>query len=176
MRLIRLTRKNKLIVLIAYLLILAVSMLAYLSNRTVKTTRLRADLARMSAELVKSRSTETEVTRLARLIPAEANTPVFIETLFRAARESGLKQHEVSTEAGKNSGTARPGGSETAGSITKQRIKVSASGSYRSFAEYVRRVQNIERFNRITDFKLTPDAAQLKGTLTVELYYLPVKR
>jgi hypothetical protein len=60
--------------------------------------------------------------------------------------------------------------------IDKQRLKISASGSYRSFAEYVRRVQNAERFNRITSIKLVPDAAQLKGTLTVELYSLPVKR
>ena len=29
---------------------------------------------------------------------------------------------------------------------------------------------------RIIDFKLTPDATQLKGTLTIELYSLPVNR
>lgn len=151
-------------------------MLAYHSNRAAKTTRLRADLARISAEEAKARTTETEVTRLTRLIPAEADTPAFIESLYRSARESGLKQHEVTTGADSRSGTARPGGADTAAAIVKQRVQVSASGSYRSFAEYVRKLQNSERLNRITDFRLTPDATQLKGTFTVELYSLPVKR
>lgn len=150
-------------------------MIAYRSNRATKVKRLRGDLARISAEQYKTRAAETEVSRLTRLVPAEVNSPAFIETLYRTAQESGLKQHEVSTEADRGSGTARPGGSDPS-AIAKHRFKVSASGSYRSFAEYVRRLQNIERFNRITDFKLTPDAAQLKGTLTVELYSLPVKR
>ncbi len=176
MRSTRLTRKNKLIVLITYLLILTVIMLVYLSYRTVKTTRLRTELARMTAELNKTRSAETEVARLTRLIPVEANTPAFIEMLYRSAGESGLKQHEVSTEADKSTGTARPGGADTTTPFRKQRIKISASGSYRSFAEYIRRLQNVEQPHRITDFKLTPDADHLKGTVTVELYSLPVKR
>lgn len=175
MRSIRLTRRNKLIALIAYLLILALFMLVYRSNRVTMIKRLRADLARISAEQDKTRKAETEVARLTQLIPPEANSPAFIEFLYRSALESGLKQHEVSTEAGRSSGTARPGGSDTS-AIAKHRLKISASGNYRNFAEYVRRLQNIERFNRITDFKLTPDDAQLKGTLTVELYSLPVKQ
>src|SRR6185369_13046477 len=108
--------------------------------------RLRSDLARISAEQERARAAETEVAHLARLFPAEANSPAFIEALYRSARESGLKQHEVSTEAGSSSGTARPGGSDTS-SITKHRFKVSANGSYRNFAEYIRRLQNTERFN-----------------------------
>lgn len=169
------TRQNKLIVLIGYLLILAVFMLFYRANRAKKVKLLRANLARISAEQNKTKAAEAEVARLTRLIPPEANSPAFIEALYRAASESGLKQHEVATEADKSTGTARPGASNTT-SIAKHRLKINASGSYRSFAEYVRKVQNFERFNRITDFKLAPDATQLKGTLTVELYSLPVKR
>ncbi len=176
MRLIRLTRQNKLIILITYLLILLLVMIAYRYNRAAHVKRLRADLTRITAEQNTTRTAENEVTRLSRLIPAEANSPAFIESLYTIARESGLKQHEVSTEAGKGSGTSRPGGSDATGLISKQILKINAAGSYRNFAEYVRRLQNIERFCRITNFTLSPDAAQLKGTLTVELYFLPVKR
>jgi Tfp pilus assembly protein PilO len=149
-------------------------MLVYRSSRASGVKSLRSDLARIRAEQDKARAAETEVAHLTRLFPAEAGSPAIIEALYRYARESGLKQHEVSTEAGRSSGTARPGGSDTS-LITRHRFKVSAVGSYRNFAEYIRRIQNIERFNRITDFKLTPDDALLKGTLTVELYSLPVK-
>ena len=150
-------------------------MLVYRSHWATKVKRLRADLARITAEQNKTRAAEAEVARLTLLIPAEANTPAFIEALYRSARESGLKQHEVSTESDKSSGNARPGGTDTT-TIVKHRLKISTTGSYRNFAEYLRRLQNNERFNRITDFKLTPDTAQLKATLTVELYSLPVKQ
>lgn len=161
--------------MVAYLLILTVFMLVYRTNRTRKIKLLRADIARVSAEQNKTKSAEAEVARLTHLIPAAANTPAFIEALYRSAREAGLTQHEVSTEGDKGSGSARPGGTDTS-SIVKQRLKISVSGNYRNFAEYVRRVQNNERFNRIIDLKLAPDKDQLKGTLTVELSSLPVKQ
>lgn len=168
------TRQGKLITLVVYLLLLAVVMLGYRTNRAAKVKRLRAELARITSEQNKTRSDEMEMARLTRLIPTEAGTPAFMESLYRCAHESGLKQHEAATETGAGTASARPGGAD-ASSVTKQSIKVSAVGGFRNFAEYFRRIQNIEHFNRIVEFKLTPDDGQLKGTITVELYYLPVK-
>lgn len=168
------TRRNKLIVLIFYLLTLTLCMSFYRSDRSKKIKLLHAELARVASEKEKVRAAEAEVSRLTKLVPSETNTYAFIETLYQLARESGLKQHEVITESEKRADTARPGGANTS-EVAKHRLKISANGSYRSFAEYVRKIQNIERFNRIIDFKLSPDAFQLKGTLTIELYSLPVK-
>lgn len=150
-------------------------MFSYRNSRTKKINRLRADLTGISAEKNKTRAAEAELARMTRMIPTGSDTPAFIEALYSAARDSGLKQHEVSTEADKTGGSARPGGSDSTSTVAKQRIKISASGSFRSFAEYVRRIQNMERFNRIVEFKLLPDADQIKGTFAIELYYLPVK-
>lgn len=158
-----------------YLLILAIAMFAYRANRAAKVKRLRADLTRISSEQDKIRAAEADVSRLTRLIPADAGIPACIEALYRSARESGLKQYEVSTDANRTSGTARPGGAESS-AIAKHRLKVTAVGTYRNFAEFIRRVQNYERFNRIIDFKLVPDETQLKGAISIELYSLPVKR
>lgn len=161
--------------MITYLVILLLVMTAYRINRAAHIKRLQTDLTRITAEQNSTRTVENELTGLSRLIPAEAKSPEFIETLFIIARESGLKQHEASTEAAKSSGTPRPGGSDTTASMSRQIIKIHAVGSYRNFAEYVRRLQNLERKCRITDFTLSPDIGQLKGTLTVELYFLPGK-
>lgn len=150
-------------------------MLTYRANRAAKVKRLHADLARITAEQDKSRTAEAEVARLTRLIPSDANIPGFIEDLYRTAQESGLKKYEVATETGRTSGTARPGGSESS-TIAKHHLKVTATGTYRNFAEFIRRVQNSERFNRITDFKLVPAQEQLRGALTVELYSLSVNK
>lgn len=149
-------------------------MFSYRSNRYAKIKRLRADLAKIASEQNRIISNEAEIKRLTRLIPTEVDSPAFIESLYRCALESGLKQHDVSTEGQKSPATARPGSANTS-MLAKHRIKISALGSYRSLAEYLRRVQNLERFNRITEFKIVPDAGQLKGTLVVELYALSVK-
>lgn len=158
----------------AYLLILAIAMLGYRANRVKEMKQLRAQLSRSAAERNTKHSVDAELVRLTQLIPTEANVPSFIETLYRYAKESGLKQHEVVTEATAKTASARPGAIET-GTVEKHRLRVSANGSFRDFAEYIRRLQNIEHFNRITEFKLTPDNGQLKGTVTLELYSLPVK-
>lgn len=168
------TRQSKLIALVAYLLVLTVVMLGYRTNRAAKVKRLRAELARTASDQNKKRTEEAEVVRLTHLIPAASNTPAFMESLYRCAKESGLKQHEAVTETAASTAPARPGAADT-GTVAKHRIKVSAIGSFRNFAEYLRLVQNIERFNRITEFKLAPDSGQLRGTITVELYSLPVK-
>ena len=160
--------------MVAYLLILAVVMLVYRTNRASKIKRLRAELASNASEQARTRATEAEVDRLTRLIPAEANVPAFMEALYRSAQQSGLKQHEVVTEAAGKTLSARPGATDTS-NVAKQRLKINASGSFRNFAEYLRLVQNIGRFNRITEFKLTPDNGQLKGTIFLELYSLPAK-
>lgn len=167
------TRQSKLIALVAYLLVLTVVMLGYRTNRAAKVKRLRAELVSTTSAQNKKRAEEAEVLRLTQLIPAVSDTPAFMESLYRSARESGLKQHEAVTEIAASATPARPGAADT-GSVSKHRIKVSAIGNFRSFAEYLRRVQNIERFNRITSFKLVPDNGQLRGTITVELYSLPV--
>lgn len=149
-------------------------MLSYRINRTTNVKRLRANLARISAEQNKTSTADAETSKLTKLIPTEVNSSEFIEALYRCALESGLKQHDVATEAAKSAGAARPGVAAST-AIAKHRIKVSASGSYRSFAEYFRRVQNIERLHTITEFKLVPDGDQIKGTVAIELYSLPVK-
>lgn len=167
------TRQSKLIALVVYLLVLTIVMLGYRTNRASKVKRLRAELVSTTSAQNKKRAEEAELARLTRLIPVRSDTPAFMESLYRCAHESGLKLHEASTETSGQKASARPGNTDS-GSVAKHRIKISAIGNFRSFAEYLRRVQNIERFNRIIDFKLAPDNGQLRGTITVELYSLPV--
>lgn len=160
--------------MLGFILFLALFVIGHHIDRSAKIKRLRTDLVRITSEQNRTGTDQNEVAMLTRLIPGEANSPAFIESLYRCALESGLKQHEVTTGAANTPATARPAAADTT-SVAKHSIKVSARGSYRSFAEYLRRVQNIGQFSRITEFRLVPDAGQIKGTFTVELYSLPVK-
>ncbi|HIJ80633.1 MAG TPA: type 4a pilus biogenesis protein PilO [Desulfuromonadales bacterium] len=172
------TRKNKLTILVIYLICLCIIMLAYRIDRTKKMKRLRAAIAQVEADRDRVRAVEAEVDRLSRLIPVEAGVPAFVEELYRCAKESGLRLHEVVTETDKEKKpvATRSGTAVEIEAVSTHRLKISAAGSFRQLSEYVRRVQNIERFNRITDFKMSPDGGQVKGAFTVELFSLPVKR
>jgi Tfp pilus assembly protein PilO len=170
-----LTRQTKLIILVAYLLFLTIVMLAYRSDRTKKTKQLKAEIARVDAEKDKNRKGEAELARISRLIPAESNSTGVIESLYGYAKDSGLTEHYVATEADNRQTSARPNAVNDSGTVTTNRIKINVAGSFRQIAEYIRRVQSMQRFNRITEFKLTPAENMVKGTLTLEIFSMPVK-
>lgn len=168
------TRQNKLIILIAYLVLLCIVMAFYKRNRAQKIKLLHTEISRVEADRMNRRVADNEAARLENQIPSSLDITTFMEELFRCAGESGLKEHEITTEPGGGVGPARPSAG-TPTSVVSQRLRVSISGSYRSVAEYIRLVQNLKRLNRISEFKLSSDNGQTIGLITIELYALPVK-
>lgn len=169
------TRQSKLIILLAYLVILTVVMLVYRNGRVKRISKMRTEVARVAAEKEKIRAGEAELARLSRLFPAEADSTGVVEALYRSAKASGLQQHEVTTDPDKQQGNARAGVSKQSAAVATYRIKVVLAGSFRQIAEYIRQVQNMERFTRITEFKLAPDANRVKGSLSLEIFSLAAK-
>lgn len=165
------TRQNKLIILALYLLVLALALPLYRLKRNSAAKRLQAEISASKSEQAKITATLQELDRLRRLFPAEARPETFIEDLYSAALQSKLTSHDASTET---SASSRPAtrSAAPAEELSSFRFKVTVEGSYRSIAEYLRRVQNIERFKRITDIKLAPGKQGITGSLSLELYSL----
>ena len=164
------TRQNKLVILATYLLILAIALPLYRLKRGSADKRLQAEISASRNEQAKIKAAALEMDRLRRLFPAEAHTASFFEDLYSAAQQSKLASHDASTENPASRPTAR--GSAQPEELGSFRFKVNVEGSYRSIAEYIRRVQNIERFKRITDIKLAPGKQGVTGSLTLELFSL----
>lgn len=164
------TRQNKLIILAAYLLILAVALPLYRLKRNAADKRLQSEISSTKSELAKIKATALEMDHLRRLFPAEAHTETFIEDLYTAAQQSRLTSHEASTESTAARPTTR--GNAQSEELTSFRFKVAVEGTYRSIAEYIRRVQNIDRFKRISDIKLAPGKPGVAGIISLELYSL----
>lgn len=165
------TRRSKLIILIGYLLILTVFMIAYRNNRAKKVKILKAQLAKAEMEKELVRKGEMELSKLSKLFPRESNSSAVVGSLYTFAKEAGLKQHDVTTDLNKQS--AKRQGIANSSSVVKNSIKISVLGNFRQVAEYIRKVQSMERFNRITEFKLTPSENLVSGTLTIEIFSLP---
>lgn len=153
-----------------YLLILAVALPLYRLKRISADKRLQAEIRTSRSEQAKIKSAAQEMEKLRRLFPAEAGTASFIEDLYTAAQQSRLKFHEASTE---NSVARTPArGAAKSEELSRFRFKISVEGSYRSIAEYIRRVQNIERFKRVADIKLATGKQGVTGNLSLELFAL----
>jgi Tfp pilus assembly protein PilO len=165
-----LTRQNKLIILAVYLLILAIALPLYRLKRNSADKRLQAEFNAAHSELAKINAAVLEMGRLRRLFPADAHTDTFIEDLFTAAKQTKLTSHDVSTENKASRSTVRGGAQPEELSVF--RFKVNVEGSYRSIAEYIRTVQNIDRFKRIPDIKLAPGKQGVAGNLSLELFSL----
>lgn len=164
------TRQNKLIILAIYLLMLAIALPLYRLKRNSVDKRLQAEINATKNELAKIKAAAMEMEQLRRLFPAEADTSSFIEDLYSAGQQSKLTSHEVSTDISGPRPSARKGSQPE--ELGTYRFKINVKGSYRSIAEYIRRVQNLERFKRITNIKLAPDKNGVAGNLTLELFSL----
>ena len=164
------TRRNKLIILVGYILILAIALPIYRFKRNTSFKRLRSEISTAKNETGKINAATREMDNLRRLFPADAGTASFIEDLYVTAQQSKLLSHDVSLENTPARSAAR--GTTQPDDLSRNRFVVKVEGSYRSIAEYIRRVQNIERFKRITDIQLAPDKQGVTGKLSLELIAL----
>jgi Tfp pilus assembly protein PilO len=150
--------------------VLAVVLPLYRLKRSSADKRLQAEISASRNEIAKIKAAAQEMDKLRRMFPLEAHTALFVEDLYTAALQSKLATHEVSTESSaQRSPTRKTAQPED---LVSFNFKVTVEGSYRSIAEYIRRVQNIERFKRITDIRLSPGKPGVAGTISLELVSL----
>lgn len=169
------TRQNKLIILITYLFILAIALPIYRMKRVSAGKRLQAQINAVEGEKAKNLSTASELERLRQLFPAEPGSASFIEALDSAAQQSKLTAHNVHTENSAMRSVQRAAPrtpTAQADPLSRHRFIISVEGSFRNIAEYIRRVQNFERFKRITEIKLTPGKQGISGSISLELFAL----
>jgi Tfp pilus assembly protein PilO len=142
-------------------------------KRAATDKRLQARINAVQLENTKSTSAVTEMARLQKLFPTEPGSAAFIESLYSAAKESKLVTHDVHTAtAAATTRTASRGSTAQSDPISSHRFAISIEGGFRNVAEYIRRIQNFERFKRITDIKLAPGKQGVTGTINLELFSL----
>ena len=99
-----------------------------------------------------------------------------MESLYNCAQRAGVTDHEVITSERRDQVQTRrsrkrqgQGGGE---GLKVNRLQVSLRGDFRSVAEYLRGVQELERLQKIVRFDLAPDQTSLKMLLILDLYSL----
>jgi Tfp pilus assembly protein PilO len=146
----------------------------YLHGRSGEMHHMQDQIVKLQRDRLSLQSKRLDPQIFERMIPINPDVSVFIESLYECAKATGIKNHEVATVASTN-GREEKSGQERMGSrgreeeIRRYVVKISFEGSYRETAEYVRLLQNIERFKRITELQVKPEKNLLKATITLEI-------
>lgn len=153
--------------------------LVFVKKRSADSTRLQTELQRIEADRARLGKAASDLVGMKKVFPRDADVAAFIEQLYLCAQEAAVRNHTVVTA--QRSGAADGGGeraNRTAAAgkdgIETHRLLVSLEGSYRDVAEYIRLVQNMERFKKITVFSLKPADGVLSAAVELELYTLKV--
>ena len=114
---------------------------------------------------------------LRKMFPAEAGVASFVEDLYVCAQRAGLKNHEIVTDQAADMDIKAfrrqkgPGPGRTK-IVNEYSLRISAEGSYRQIAEYIRQIQNIDRFKKIAELELKPAAGSVSARITLKIFSL----
>ncbi|MDA8084859.1 MAG: hypothetical protein M0024_14475 [Nitrospiraceae bacterium] len=163
-------KRNEIIIFSVFLCAALVSSLLYVVNREKALRRMKSETEDLYRQPAGQEGAGLPA-NLALMFPDKPGIAPFADSLALYAQKAGVRNLEVQTVEQK--GTGRPGRGAKAGKGSAMRahvIKVAMEGSYRSIAEYIRLVQNSERFCRLTELDIRPGRELLKAGMTLEIY------
>lgn len=159
----KISPRNKLLILTAYLLVLLVLLTAYHKRRIDSIKKTQGNISRVKGEIAAINNKLAEIDGYKKRLSSRPQILAYIESLYRLADENRLKFHEVVTE------NAQSSAGNTA-LIASTRLKVTVKGDFRPVVEYVRSISNQQQFGRIIDLKITAEQNSLLGTIAIELF------
>jgi hypothetical protein len=169
-------KRNKGTIYMALIMLSLVIVLFYLYRITGQINGIKAQTSKVRSEKLSLSRERAASENEEKMFPVNPGTALFVEKLYDAARISGIKKHEVSTEktgdisVRKNVMKNATGESEKV--LKTYSLKISLEGNYRDTAEYIREVQNIGRYMRIMGLVMKPVDKLLKTDITIEIYSL----
>ncbi len=157
-------------------LLVIVAMSGYYVYRQKATKPLIGELHETWEKINRQQLAELEVREQLRLLPKASDLASFVESLYKCAQRAGVTGHEVITsERREQAQTRRSRKSQRQGAgeeVKINRLQISLHGDFRSVAEYLRSIQELDRLQQIVRFDLTPDQGSLKMLLLLDLYSL----
>ena len=159
-----------------FALLVVVMISGYSFYRQKATNPLIGELHETREKINRKQLAELEVREQVQLLPKKTDLASFVESLYNCAQRTGVADHEVTTsERREHAQTRRSRKSQRqdAGEGLKiNRLQISLHGDFRSVAEYLRCIQELDRLQQIVRFDLTPDQGSLKMFLLLDLYSL----
>lgn len=167
-------KSNKGIIQTVIIILSLAVVLVYLYARAGQINSMNTEIAKVRAEKLSLQAEKPYKGNLEKMFPEKAGIALFVENLYDAARISGIKKHEVSTvkmgDAPARRNVKKGAVGENEKVLKTYSLKISLAGNYRDTVEYIREVQNIERYKRIVELGMKPADKLLKTDITIEIY------
>ena len=103
--------------------------------------------------------------------PQKANTASFVETLYALANRSGLQNVEITTMVSNASTQQRKNasGKDPSKLLRPYQVRISGEGRYRTIAQYLGSVHDIERYSNTTSLEMKPDKHTIRTNIIFEI-------
>lgn len=167
--------KVLLILLVSGALIMALAV--YAGMRTSQSSRLKEQLSALDAKEARRNADDAGVEALRIKFPEKADVSSFVEGLYTLAQTSGLENVEITTvnenkaRGSKKRSTAQDGASL----LVPYRVKISCEGKYRTLAQYLGRMHDVKRYNKVVSFDMKPGENTIKASIIVEIMSFEVQ-
>ena len=144
---------------------------AYVRHKNKLTRAVETELNSRHREERDRAGAGAEMRSAEKKLSSHLSVPLVIEELYRCAKNAGVMKHEVTTLAGGQAPAPvqKPGGEKRHEVARTSQLKITFEGNYRAAAEYVRLMQNINRFKRIVDLEMKSEKDTIKTTITLEI-------
>lgn len=165
-------KRTDIVVFVIFLGLAAVLSFVYSMERSRAIGRIRMEMESLHLQQQQRPPTVSEPENLGRMFPPRAELPLFVDGLYEYARKSGIRNLEVQTLASKEK-IQRTGGRKEEKKtrlLRAYQLRIQMEGTYRNIAEYIRLMQNSERFTRILELEIEPGKDLLKAAMMLEIY------
>lgn len=148
----------------------------YSLARQGMTSRLNGELSEIHEKISRQQLVDVQIREQRLRLSGATDLASFVESLYACAQLVGVTDHEVTTSRRREHSQvrrSRKSQRQDAGEILKvNRLQVVLHGDYRSLAEYLRKVGEIDRLKQVVRCDITPDKGSLKMLLLLDLYSL----
>ncbi|MGC2063020.1 MAG: hypothetical protein WA610_08575 [Thermodesulfovibrionales bacterium] len=164
-------KRTDIIIYIVCLVLAVIISAVYYMERARAIRGLRSETEALSRQQPSRQEPVTAPERLGRMFPRQPELPLFIDGLYQYALKSDIINLDVQTLHPREKG-ARTGGSkeEKASILRSYPLRITMEGTYRNIAEYIRLMQNSERFTRVLELEIQPGNDLHKATMTLEIF------
>jgi Tfp pilus assembly protein PilO len=166
-----LKKRTDIVIFIAFIGLAVLLSSVYYVGRSRLRGEIRLELEALRSQQQLRTPVVSEPERLGRMFPLQPELSAFVDGLYRYARKSGIRNIEVQTLAAKDR-APRPAGRKDVPTklMRSYPLRIMMEGTYRNIAEYIRLLQNSERFTRVRELEIEPGKGALKATMTLEIF------
>jgi len=168
---------NKVLLILVVSGALAIALAVHIGMRSSQLSGLKQQLSALEAKEARRAAEEAGVEALRIKFPEKADVSSFVEGLYVLAQASGLSNVEITTVSESNARSSKKpaAGKDVSSLLVSHRVKISCEGKYRPLAQYLGRMQEVKRFNKIVSFDMKPGENTIKATLIVEIMSFEVQ-